>query len=355
MKLLVLLNENPAGAHDDVHRAIKNCNEKGEINDYIIYPFLAKLAEGKKEKEVLKEIIEVAKNFQPELILFMHTNKFKINRDAINELRNLNSKPVMGYWDGDIYEGLFISVPDEILELSSTCDVVFVQGFGDMSKKMKAKGCRDIRFVPAFSDEKRFYPIKTNKIKDYDIVIIGNYTFSRNPFRITLPGTKLRKKIVETLSKKYENKFAVFGKNWGGNSSKGIVSYLEQHKIYSKSKITVSINSNTAKYSFSDRLPIAMLSGIPIIQYYTDGYDLIFKNCKEILFFNNLSELFDMTEAILLKPQEELDEIGKKLNEFAKKYFVAEYVFTYMIKVLVSKKHGNYSITNPWISNISSN
>ena len=349
MKLLVLLNENPIGANDDVRRAIKNCGDKGLITNYIIYPFLAKLVNGRKEKQILKEIFDISKNYQPDLILWMHTDKFKIDGNIIKGLRYLESKPVMGYWDGDIYPEPFVPVPNEVLELSAACDVSFVQGFGDMSGKMQVKGCNDIRFVPPFGDEKRFYPVKSCKSKEYNIVMIGNYTTSRNPFRITLSGTKFRKKIVATLSKKYKDKFAIYGKNWKGNNAKGIIPYLEQHKIYSKSKIALSVNNDNAKYYFSDRLPIAMLSGIPIVQNYEEGLELLFKNCNEILFFKSLPELLEKIEILLLKSQEELDEIGTKLNEYAKKYFLAEFAFNYMIKVMISKKNDNYFITNPWI------
>ncbi|MGA9294231.1 MAG: hypothetical protein WBV81_16670, partial [Ignavibacteriaceae bacterium] len=190
MKLLVLLNENPAGAHDDVHRAIKNCNEKGIIADNIVYPFLARLAEGRKEKDVLKEIVEISKNYQPDLILWMHTDKFKVNQDAINELRDLKSKPVMGYWEGDLYQSPYRPVPNAMLELSSSCDVVFVQGFGEMTEKMGKKGCKDIRFVPAFGDDKRSYPIKNDQRREYDRVMIGNNITSRNPLKTTMPGTR---------------------------------------------------------------------------------------------------------------------------------------------------------------------
>ncbi len=354
MKLLVLLNENPAGAHDDVHRAIKNCKEKGIITDNYIYPFLTKLAEGEKEKDVLKEIVEISKNYQPDLILWMHTDRFKVNQDAINELKSLKSKPVMGYWDGDIYPELFIPVPKAVLELSSACDVVFVQGFGEMSKKMQAKGCNDIRLVPAFADEKRFYPIKTNQ-KEYDIVMIGNYTLSRNPFRITLPGTQFRKVIVKTLSEKYEAKFAVYGNNWSGSSAKGVIPYLDQHNIYSKSKITISINNDNAKYYFSDRLPIAMLSGIPVVQSYEEGFDKLFYGCGEIRFYKSLQEALEQCEALLKKSDDELNEIGKKLLEYALKNFSVKLAFHYMINVLIEKyslkniSNSHIYIKNPWL------
>lgn len=355
MKLLVLLNENPAGAHDDVHRAIKNCNEQEKITDYIIYPFLAKLAEGRKEKEVLKEIVEIAKNFQPELILWMHIDKFNVNQDAIYELRNLNSKPVMGYWDGDIYQSLFQSVPNEVLKLSEACDVVFVQGFGDMSRKMESKGCRDIRYIPAFGDDKRFYPIRYQHKKVYEIVLIGNYVTSRNPFRITLPGTKFRKELAEVFSERFGNKFAVFGYGWKGSFAKGQLPYLDQHRIYSSGKVTVSVNTNNGKYYFSDRLPIAMLSGIPVVQSYEEGFDKLFYDCKEIRFYKSLQEALEQCEALLNKSNDELNEIGENLHEYALKNFTAKLAFHYMINVLIEKyslknrSNSNIHIKNPWL------
>jgi spore maturation protein CgeB len=357
MKLLVMLNENSAGAHDDVYRAIDNCIHKGIISEKYIYPFLAKLSVGAKEKEVLNEILNFCKSYLPDLILWMHTGKFNISKNIIREIRNLKSGPIMGYWDGDIYQSLFQSVPNEVLNLSAECDVIFLQGFGDMSRKMEAKGCKDIRFVPAFGDEKRFYPIKNSK-KEYDIVMIGNYITSRNPFRITLPGTKFRKEIADAFSERYGNKFAVFGNNWKGSYAKGIVPYFEQHKIYSKSRVAFSINSNSGKYYFSDRLPIAMLAGIPIIQNYEEGFDELFKDCKELRIFKSIEEVLLHCEELLNKSEHERREIGCKLNYYAMKKFTAKFAFQYMIIVLkevYSKKKGkdfNNKTQNPWLETI---
>jgi spore maturation protein CgeB len=348
MNLLLIINENPAGAHDDVHRAIENCCETKIITNSFIYPFLARILEGMREKQVLNEIINISKNFQPDLILWMHTDKFKITSEAIKELKGLESKPVMGYWDGDLYQSPYRPVPNELLNLCSACDVVFAQGFGEMTEKMKSKGCRDIRFVPAFGDEKRFFPVP-NENKEYDVVMIGNNITSRNPFRITMDGTKLRKQIVNEFCKNYKNKFAVFGNNWKGNCARGPINNLEQHRVYSKSKVTISINNSSGKYYFSDRLPIAMLSGIPIIQNFEEGFDKLFKKCNSIIFFKRLEEGIEKASELLLKPQEELNEIGNNLNIYAKKYFTANFIFDYIIKVLISKKT-NSLITNPWLS-----
>ena len=352
MKLLVLLNENPAGAHEDVYRAINSCIDNKIINEKFVFPFLAKLAKGVKEGQVLYEIVEISKNYEPDLILWMHTDKLKVNQDVINELRSLKNKPVMGLWDGDLYQSPYRPVPNELLELTVACDVVFVQGFGEMTEKMKKKGCKDIRFVPAFGDDKRFYPIKNYQRKEHDIVMIGNNITSRNPFRITMNGTRLRKKIVNELSKKYNDKFAIYGNNWKGTYAKGAIPYLTQHKIYSKSKITISVSNYTGKYYFSDRLPIAMLSGIPIVHNYEEGFEELFKDCKEIRFFKTFEEGIKQCEELLKKSSVELNEIGMKLHDYALKKLTIELVFKYMINVLKEihfKKNDSEKIINPWL------
>ena len=362
MKLLILLNENPVGSHEDVYRAIENCYNKGIVNDKLIFPFLAKLTEGKKEKQVLKEIIDISKEYLPNLILWMHTDRFKVDLSFLNELKDLISKPVMGYWDGDLYQSPYRHVPNELLELSVLCDVVFAQGFGEMTEKMKSKGCNDIRFVPAFADEKRFYPIRSVENKVYDIVMIGNNIKSRIPFRITMPGTKLRRRLVTELCKEYKKKFAVFGNNWKGNCANGISSYLDQHKIYSRSRITIAINNLSGKYYFSDRLPIAMLSGIPIIHKFEDGFNELFDDFKEIRFFKSFEEAFQICQELLQKSDSELNEIGEKLYNYALNKFSVEFVFQYMIDVLKEKYYNkneinfNYKVLNPWLNimNVSS-
>jgi spore maturation protein CgeB len=351
MKLLLLLNENKVGGHADIYRAVDNCIQQGIINEKLIYPFLAKLTEGIKEKEVLTEIINISKTYKPDLILWLHTEKFKVGRDIINELRALENKPVLGYWDGDLYQSPYKPVPAEMLELTSACDVAFAQGFGEMTDKMKRMGCKDIRLVPAFGDEKCYFPVKMAS-KEYDIVMIANNITSMNPFRKTMPGTRLRIRIVEELSKRYKNKFAIFGGNWKGVSSKGVSIHCEQHKVYSKGRITLSINNCNGMYYFSNRLPIAMLSGIPVIQNYEEGLKDLFRNCSQLTFFKDITEALEKTEELLCKPQEELDEIGLGLRDYAKKFLTTNFAFEYMIKVLISLRAGNNTVTNPWINSI---
>ena len=131
MKLFLILNENPPGSHDDVHRALKRLVDEKELQSFHVYPFLARLSDGKNNNEVVMEIIKISEQFQPTAILWSHIGKLKLKNDALKILGRLDSLPVMGYWDGDIYEKPYKPLPKEIIRLARSCDVVFCQGFGE--------------------------------------------------------------------------------------------------------------------------------------------------------------------------------------------------------------------------------
>ena len=65
MKLLLILNENPPGAHSDVHHSLNILKDEGVLEDFYVFPFLARLAGGLKDNDVTKEIVNIAKNFLP--------------------------------------------------------------------------------------------------------------------------------------------------------------------------------------------------------------------------------------------------------------------------------------------------
>jgi len=354
MNILVILNEAEIGLHDDVHRAFSELKLNNIIKDYTIYSFLAHLKSGKSEEQVNNEIIDIAQRINPELILWMHTPNFNVSNNTIKKLRETKNKPVMGYWDGDLYESPYRPTPKCILSLSSQCDVVFLQGYNEVAELMHRKGAKDIRYVPPFGD-KRFYTIKrSEKNLEYDVVMIGSNIKSRNPLRPSMSGTKLRSKIVKYFYKKLGNKFAVYGNGWKGNFAKGPIDYAKQSEVYHKSKIAIRVNNYKGKYYFSDGLPIAMLSGIPLIHNYEEGYNELWSNNPGIKFFKSVDEAWEMTELLLNKNLAELNEIGYNLSKYALNnltHFIVFKYITIVLKYLYQKNKGQkdvVEIKNYW-------
>lgn len=354
MKLFFILNENPPGSHVDVHCALKRLVDEKELQSFYVYPFLARLLDGKKNNEVVMEIIKKCEQFQPTAILWSHTGKLKLRNDELKILSKLDSLPVMGYWDGDIYEKPYKPLPKEIVWLARSCDVVFCQGFGEMTKIMINNGCKDIRYVPAATDEQRFGFLrqKDSDIK-FDVVMIGNYVSAKLPWRI-FPGTRWRKELADFFYKKLGPRFAVFGSGWKGPYSKGPIPFIEQNIIYHSCRVALGANNLHAKYFFSNRLPIAMSSGVPVVHNYESGYEEIFKPIENYYFYETTSEAWRITKSLLDKGQSELDEIGLRAHRFALDQLTMMKNIKYMISVLRDYKRAQEKdnkvkmSTNPW-------
>ncbi len=345
-----MLNEHTAGAHDDVYNALGECINSGEIDSFYVYPFLQKVNNGLSSQKINNEIVQVAEDFQPDLILWSHTIKLKISSETIEKLKSLSSKPQMGYWDGDIYESPFKPLPANVSNLAKNCDVVFCQEFGKMTNLLKDKGCKDIRYVPAATDSDRFNRENTSVNKEYDVVLIGNNVINKLPWK-RMPGAVYRKKLIEYFYKKLGDRFAVFGSGWKGEYAKGPVNFVDQTKVYQKSRLALGVNNLHSDFYFSNRLPIALTSGVPLLYNYENGLEKLFPQ-NIITFFNSVEDAWTKTKNLLEKNDNELNKIGSEAKQFALENFSMKNNFSYMIQVLKN----NFSlqpakIENPWIQN----
>ena len=354
MKLLLILNENPPGAHDDVHHSLKVLKADGILQSYYVYPFLARMADGLSNTEVVKEIIGIAKDFRPTGILWSHTGNLFVSEKEILILKNLSSYPSMGYRDGDVYHKFYKPLPKQVITLAKMCDVSFWPGYCGMIEGLKKKGCRDIRYVPLSTDEKRFSKLRETKII-FDVVMVGNNITSIIPLK-SFPGSRERKKIADHFYKKLGPRFAVFGKGWNGQYAKGPVLFNKQGEIYHSSRISLGLNNLHAKYYFSNRLPISMSSGVVMLHNYENGFGEIFKSINYPYFFKDVDQAWEIAEKLLAKSQDELDESGRKFRDFALSNFSMVRILKYMVVVLSdyhkerkAKKIGKV-IPNPWIN-----
>jgi len=356
MKLLLMLNENPPGSHDDVHNSLASLKNDGILKSYSIYPFLVRIEDGLNDQKVVKEIIDIARSFQPTGILWSHTGNLSVRENDILSLRNLPSKPSMGYWDGDIYQKYYKPLPKQIIDLAKMCDVSFWPGYCGMIRSLKKNGCFDIRYVPLSTDKMRFSkPRKTSII--YEVVMVGNIINSVIPFK-TFPGSRERKKIADFYYKKLGSRFAVFGNGWNKKYSKGPIPFKEQIDVYQSSRISLGLNNLHAGYFFSNRLPISLSSGVIMVHNYEKGVEKIFEEIGYPYFFRTIQESWNITQNLLEKPQNQLDDLAKKYKQFSLSNISMYQNLKYMIAVLndyQSKKINNNNSPpnriNPWIKN----
>lgn len=355
MKLLLILNENPQGSHDDVHNSLASLKRDNILESYIVYPYLARLTDGLRNQEVVNEIIKIAKDFQPNIILWSHTTKLFISEKKFIILKRLPSEPSMGYWDGDIYHKFYKPLPNTIIKLARMCDVSFWPGYSKMTLYLKKRGCGDIRYVPLSTDKERFSTLRKNEIK-YDVVMVGNNIRSSIPFK-TFPGSIERRKIAEFFYKNLGPRFAVFGNGWSKKYSKGPVPFKKQNCVYQSSRISLGLNSLHAQYYFSNRLPISLSSGVIMVHNYENGFEEIFNKIDYPFFFKDFDQAWKIVKSLLAKSQEELDELGRRYRNFALVNLTMIQNLKYMIEVLHSYNINKDNrkmlkrIPNPWIKN----
>lgn len=339
-----------------MHYSLNELKDQGILKNFHVYPFLARLADGVKDRDVTREIVNVAEEFQPTAVLWSHTGRLSVAEEDIFKIKKLSSRPAIGFRDGDIYQRPQ-APPKNTLSLCKSCDVVFVQGAGDFSNLLKKNNCHDIRYVPAFTDSSRFCKLRSiDQEITYDVVMIGNNVSSKLPWR-TAPGSRWRKELAEFFYKKLGNRFAVFGHGWKARYGKGPLPFDEQVNAYHASRVGLGVNNAIgARYYFSNRLPIGLSSGVPFVHNFEPGYDEIFKPAKDFRFFRTTSEAWELAKPLLEKDQHELDQIGKKGYDFSRSRLTATQAMRYMLRVLNehwrSRNEGGKVETtvNPWVS-----
>ncbi|MBA4376703.1 MAG: hypothetical protein C0401_11100 [Anaerolinea sp.] len=355
MRLLIILNENPPGSHIDVHNALSKLKQEGALQSYVIFPWLAYFERGIHSQDIAASIAKTAREFEPTAILWAHTAGLRVSTDTINNLRQLPSRPSMGYFEGDLYESPYKPLPTEVLNLAVACDVIFCPGFGVMTDLLKRKGCLDIRYVPSPTDEWRFGRVRDGSEQIlFDVVMVGNNVFSRLPWR-TMPGSRERRELAKFFQERLGSRFAVFGMGWKAPYAAGPIPFDQQIDLYHRSRIAFGVNNLHAKYSFSNRLPIAMSCGVPMVYGYETGFDEVFEPNCGAFFFKDKWDAWSIIKNLLAKDQTELDEIGEIANRFALSRFTTTHIFRYMCETLAfyapnNRDRRNHGIpTNPWI------
>ena len=357
MRLLLMLHENPAGSHDDVHRALGRLQNQGTLEAYSVYPYRARMAAGLSRAAVSTEMLDVAEELQPSAILWAHTGDLQVSQTTLDRLLALPSQPVMGYWDGDGYDRFYRPFPRPAREIARRCDVVFVQGLNDIVDSLRRAGSTDIRYVPGCTDDVRYggaLALRQNRDPDYDVVMIGNRKTSRIPF-LSRPGARWRAEIVDMLDHRLGTRFAVFGKRWRGPYAKGPIPQAEQGVAYATGRVAVGVNNLHAGYTFSNRLTVAMSCGALIAHNWEVGFDEVFGKSPPLRFFTSTEEAWAALRALLDTDEADLWPERERAREFALSRFTMFHLQEYMTSVLDALRAaragaGVPAVANPWLA-----
>jgi hypothetical protein len=356
MRLLVVLNENPVGSHDNSRRYLATLKSRGTLDDYAICPFLARLSSGASSREVEEEIIETAADLAATAVLWCHTSSLEVTAATFSRLRRLPGRPVFGYWEGDMYQWPYKPFPPPARRIACACDVVFLAGSSSLLHNLRRRGCGDIRYAPSPADLALFGDaiLLRQTEPEFDLVLIGNNPKSHIPFK-TMPGARWRGQIVAMLERKLGQRFAVFGYGWRGPCAQGPVPMERQGEVYARSRAGIGNNNLHAAYYFSNRLPIALSCGAVTLHNWEAGLDQVLGHDAPIRFFRSTGEAWEAVRRVLEADDADLQKERLRARELALARFTFTHVQDYMVAVLRDLWQARQAgaapraILNPWL------
>lgn len=307
MRVLVVLNENPRGSHPDVYEAFESLTSEGIISGFDVIPFLHLRAQGDSDAQIVETIKRTAVDRGHGLVIWMHTGSLSVPDDALAAILESPARPKMAYWEGDSYHPWYKPLPRPMAAIMRRCDAVFMPCGGPVIKTLRNAGVRRVFYAPSCASGTRFPHVwRADEPHEHDIVVIGNRVSSRIPLK-TMPGARRRAAIVKDLIKRYGRAVAVYGSGWTGPNAMGPVAFDDQTEVYRRARLTVGVDHLDHPFLFSNRLPIALAVGIPVLYRRNPGYDEVFPRELQDCFFSDTARLYEGINGLLAADQSALD------------------------------------------------
>lgn len=334
MRILIVLNENPLGSHPDVYEAFDALVAEGMLGGYDVVPYLHMRASGDSDVAIVARIVDLVRTGGHELIIWMHTGTLCVDDTALEAILSAPQRPKMAYWEGDSYHPFYKPVPKQMLAIMGRCDRVYIPGGGPMISSLIHSGVRSAYYAPNCASGTRFPHVwDSEDAHGHCIVVVGNRVSSKLPFR-TMPGARGRRKMVHALIARYGCDVAVYGAGWVGDCMQGQSDFSTQGAIYAGSDLTVGIDNFSHEAFFSNRLPIALASGVPIVYRRSPGYELVFPKELDDIFFDTWDEMFAAIDRILSMGRAELSAISARNRDFFERSLSRRVVLRFILQDL---------------------
>lgn len=124
--------------------------------------------------------------------------------------------------------------------------------------------------------------------------------------------------------------------------------------VYKRSRVVLGTNNLHARYYFSDRLPIAMAAGRPLVHGCEEGMDLVFPSDVSPWWFRTPDQAWSLVSKIL-SGRIETEERVDCARRFAESRLTFVTALRYMVDVLdvVGPRHTRDKLPpNPWLDEV---
>jgi len=272
----------------------------------------------------MKAALAQASEFNPDMVVIFHIGKVPITDAFLADLKNLPSRPILVYDEGDMYGTWAKPITASMRVCIRRADAVSLRGLGVFARDIARINDR-IFYTPHHADIARFdrepYVLED---RENEIVLIGNRIKSRYLGLLRrMPGSWGRERFVRHIGKVFGPTFVLHGSGWGGFAgNRGPVGFQNQLDVYRRSWITVAYEHYPKiPYYFSNRLPIAMMAGSLYVCHAHGGYEDLFRGTDFIFLFRDNDEAVDAIRYVLSLDKSDRLERGRRAREFALRHF----------------------------------
>lgn len=337
MRLVYLPNEPTLGWQVGARTALEALRQSGALSDLRIYSFLQQ-----PPARSLDEIRALCEQAAPDAILFTKIGHFPVDDRWLRALRRGPSKPLIVYYDGDMYGRVFKRPSAETRAMCRHADLVLLCGLGAHARRFEAAGARRIGYLPHNASLAQFgAAAPPAHSRGRDVIVIGNRIRGRFALQeripwARMPGVYAREQLVRRLGQVFGPRFAVYGAGWDGFAgNRGPLAFDRQHDALRDSWLSVGYDHfpGTPMY-FSDRLPIALMSGAAHAVNYHPGYETMFEHGRELTWARGVDALVGLARDMLDRGPTYLDALGARGRQFALARLTTEVVFAEAIETI---------------------
>lgn len=277
--LLVLQGASP-NDHPGIVDGYERLKTSDQVRELTVFPVAGPRGIARGEA-FWRDVVAQAHAIEASLVAFTyyHSPDLPDPRAAIHELRKLPSQPFVISTLGDPFMNGILhrpSVPRSFIQAAEASDLVLLTSMGALADLVARKTRAAIMLLPHGACQVRFSaPAQTITLDavDFDVVFIGSRNSSRNPARPYYWLGRHRERLVEQLSRRHGNRFAVFGRGWDHlPNARGFVPFAEQLSAVRRARVVVGgVPFSRERYYASDRPFIQMLSGVPLVDVAVTG------------------------------------------------------------------------------------
>lgn len=327
LRLLFLPNEQTEGDQVGPRMAWEAMVRDGRLSDCRSFSFQV-LAAREGAEAMWQALEQEVRRDAPEVLFWQHVGGVPVGPRDLQRLRHAAPAMKILYHEGDMY-GRGKPVPPPTARLLAGADAVGLVSRGAFAQWVGAAGRARVLYAPSAVDTRRFgTPWQRTAAPEFDVAMIGNRVRSRLPWR-RMPGASRRAELARALGRRFGARFALFGDGWRGHRGwQGPLPYADQEAALRRACCSVGWNhfDDEAGY-FSDRLPIALLSGVPHACNRQPGCEALFGPEPPLRWAHTVEGVLHEVDALLALDEPSRAALGERAHEFARRHLVAEVVY----------------------------